>query len=145
MMRETVVPLLVIAVVAGAGWFYREPLQAHFNKARASLVTTPVASNQPADDPQAGKGQTSAGARTDTVYRWVDEQGVTHFDQQAGSGREAVEIDQRRIQSLSSYSAAAASLPEAKPATGDGREKSEAKRRGMSPSERLPQAQAAPL
>ncbi len=35
---------------------------------------------------------TDAGAK-DEVYRWVDENGVIHFDQQPGDHKEAVEID----------------------------------------------------
>ncbi|MGH8492323.1 MAG: DUF4124 domain-containing protein [Moraxellaceae bacterium] len=149
MMRETVVPLVVIALVAGAGWYYREPLTQQFNKSRSSLGAS-------ADKSGALSGPESESApvashqtpHKDTVYRWVDEKGVTHYDQQAGAGRETVEIDQSRIQSLNSYSSATgatATVPASARSSAANREKSEAKRRGMSPIESLPQAQAAPL
>jgi len=39
-------------------------------------------------------------AGTGTVYRWVDAEGVTHYDQSGGAGREAVALDPSRIQRL---------------------------------------------
>lgn len=97
-MRETLVPILVIALVAGGGWYFREPLMKQVNASRGSLPTTlggqqatlPAVANEPPPS-------------KDTIYRWVDEKGVVHYDQQRVAGSQAVEIDQGRIQSLSQY------------------------------------------
>jgi hypothetical protein len=37
---------------------------------------------------------------TATVYRWVDKNGITHYDQQGGAGREEVSLDSSKIQRL---------------------------------------------
>jgi hypothetical protein len=136
-MRETLVPLVVIALVSGAGWYYREPLRQEFEKLSSSQSV-----------PEAAAPAESA-PRQDTVYRWVDENGGVHYEQRHSVGSEAVVIDQRRIQSLSQYEKAAKVDANGNPVVeADGskaHEDAEAKRRGMSAVERLPQAQAAPL
>jgi len=96
MSRETIVPVLVIALVAGAGWYYREPLKQQFDKSMSSM-------SSPAAGDQAAGSAGPVPPRKETVYRWVDENGVTHYDQKAVTGSEAVEVDQGRIQSYGGY------------------------------------------
>lgn len=85
-------PLVVVGLLAGAGWHFREPLQARLDALmhRASVAST---ASVPVSE---GK---------ETVYRWVDDNGVTHFDQRQQPGSQAVEIDQRRIRSMDSLDA----------------------------------------
>ncbi len=93
-MRETVVPLVVIAVVVAGGWYFREPLMKQVNLSRLQIEG--VKSDQ-AD--QAARLNEPA-PRKDTIYRWVDEKGVVHYGQQQAIGSEAIIVDQSRIQSL---------------------------------------------
>lgn len=75
--------LLVVAVAAGvAGWQYRERLQALLRQP-LPLVGAPVV----------------APAAPDVVYSWVDKNGVTHFEQDAGRGQRVV-YDGKRITPL---------------------------------------------
>lgn len=99
MMRETVIPLVVIAAVAAGGWYYREPLKQQFDKSKAALHFSGASSPEAAPLPDSNQYPTP---HKDTVYRWVDEKGITHYDQQATAGSEAVVVDQSRIQSLNS-------------------------------------------
>lgn len=132
---RTFIPLLVIAVVLGAGWHFREPIKLQLGKAGITLPgSAPVVSNQPPVEDTASK------PRKDTVYRWVDENGITHFDQQATAGSQAVEVDQSRIQSLNNYG-----MPATQPAEPAAAGKSDAQGRSPRPIDRLPQAQAAPI
>lgn len=85
-------PLVVVGLLAGAGWHFREPLQARLD---ALMHRVPAAST--ASVPASGDKE--------TVYRWVDDNGVTHFDQRQQPGSQAVEIDQRRIRSMDSLNA----------------------------------------
>lgn len=106
-LRETVIPLAVIVAVLGAGAWFHEPLEKHFRKglppeARKSLGSLGLEKSQEAALVSAVAPPAPA-ARKDKVYRWVDAQGHTHYEQQAGRGREAVEVDQSRIQSLNDY------------------------------------------
>ncbi len=98
-MRETVVPLLVIAAVAAGAWYFREPLLKQVNTARAQ-VQGAFTSEPP---PESSARMSEPAPRKDTIYRWVDEKGVVHYDQQPAAGSEAVVVDQSRIQSLSQY------------------------------------------
>lgn len=86
-------PLVVVGLLAGAGWYFREPLQARLD---ALMHRAPAASAAPASG---GK---------ETVYRWVDDNGVTHFDQRQQQGSQAVVIDQSRIRSMDSLPPAGA-------------------------------------
>lgn len=97
MMRETIIPLLVIAAVAAGGWYYREPLKQQFDKSKSSLPFSAASSRA---QPPFPEQQASSAPHKDTIYRWVDEKGVTHYDQQATAGSEAVVVDQAKIQSL---------------------------------------------
>lgn len=103
MRLDSVIPvfLLVVAVVAAACWHFREPLR--------EVVARVL--EQPATVGQLATGQLSlsadrrdtaeaASSREQTVYRWVDEQGVTHFDQAGGAGRQAVVLDPDKVQSM---------------------------------------------
>ena len=100
MSQNPFVPLVVIVALGGAGWYYRAPLMAFVNPSPPS----PVVEVSPSSH---------AGAHKDTVYRWVDQNGVTHFDQENGAGKKAVEIDQSRIQSLDKYGKGAAPVQQA--------------------------------
>ncbi len=99
MMRETVLPLVVIAAVAAGGWYYREPLKQQFDKSKTTL---PFSASDREQAPQP-LPEAAPAPRKDTVYRWVDDKGVVHYDQQASAGSEATVIDQGRIQSLNQY------------------------------------------
>lgn len=96
MVRETIIPLVVIAAVAAGGWYYREPLKQQLEKSKSSLPFSAAASQAQSPLPE----QQSSAPHKDTIYRWVDEKGVTHYDQQASAGSEAVVVDQAKIQSL---------------------------------------------
>ncbi|MDQ8037059.1 MAG: DUF4124 domain-containing protein [Pedobacter sp.] len=100
MTRETVIPFVVIAAVAAGGWYYREPLKQQFEKSKASMPFSAASSQEQMPLPE---HQASSVPHKDTIYRWVDDKGVTHYDQQASAGSEAMVIDQSRIQSLNQY------------------------------------------
>lgn len=128
-MRGLIVPLLVIGLVGAGGWHYREPLMQQVKALEARFK------GEPAD---VVTERTGPEPRKDTIYRWVDENGVAHYEQQPVNGAQAVEIDQGRIQSLSQYQKPA--LDEhGNPiveANGDG--KSE---KGLRAAQQFPQAQ----
>lgn len=140
MMRETVVPLIVIALVSGAGWYYREPLKQQLDKSRSSLESLSSVGTQPESVVPAQAAEPTP--RKDTIYRWVDENGGVHYDQKPALDSEAVVIDQGRIQSLSQYGEQpktdASGVPIVE-ADGDAPKKS------LRAIDRFPQAQAAPL
>lgn len=140
MTRENVVPLLVIAIVVAAGWFYREPLVQQFNKSQASLAALPTLGGQEAEAPSPAAAEPVP--RKDTVYRWVDENGGVHYDQRQAAGSEAVIVDQGRIQSIENYGQPDAHANGTTPvieADGD------APKTSVRAVDRFPQAQAAPL
>lgn len=93
MSQKWVLPVVVVGLLAGAGWHFREPLQARLH---AFMQKAPVVSGESASVSTDGK---------ETVYRWVDENGVSHFDQRPHDGSQVVVIDQSRIQSLDSLDA----------------------------------------
>lgn len=88
-MKEAKV-VAVVVVVAVAAWFFRDPLLKQF---RALRGDGPPAVSQEAPAP-----------RKDTVYKWVDEDGVPHYDQRPRDGSEAVVIDQGKIRSMEEVS-----------------------------------------
>lgn len=92
MSQSSLAPLIVIAALGAAGWYYREPVMAFLNPPPPAPVS---ASSQ-------------ATPHKETVYRWVDKNGVVHYDQDDGAGKRAVEIDQSRIQSLGQTAGASA-------------------------------------
>lgn len=92
MSRKVLGPLIVVGLVAVAGWHFREPLKARLDAVlNKSGVAAAVSS---ATSPP------SASGGRETVYRWVDENGVAHFDQRPHDGSETVVIDPSRIQSM---------------------------------------------
>lgn len=93
MSQKWVVPVVVVGLLAGAGWHFREPLKARLD---TLIQKVPAVSGQGASAVTDGK---------ETVYRWVDENGVSHFDQRPHDGGQAVVIDQSRIQSMDSLDA----------------------------------------
>lgn len=99
MMRETVVPLIVIAAVAAAGWHFREPLQQQLSKAQASMPA--LSGQQPELPAPVPHSQTTP--HKETVYRWVDENGRIHYGQQPTPGSEAVVLDQSHLQTFKRY------------------------------------------
>jgi hypothetical protein len=117
-LRETVIPVVVIVLVLGAGWYFREPIEKQFGKsAQRTMASLPGAAKAwgGASGPAGQPGQESASSglvdnsapppalHKDTVYRWVDSHGVVHYEQHEGNGREAVVVDQSHTQSLSKY------------------------------------------
>lgn len=93
MSQKWVVPVVVVGLLAGAGWHFREPLKARLD---TLMEKVPAVSGQGASTEADGK---------ETVYHWVDENGVSHFDQKPHDGSQAVVIDQSRIQSMDSLDA----------------------------------------
>ncbi len=77
-MRILVVILLVLAGAGYAGWQSRASLLA--------LVNPPASAGHPAEAP-------------DVLYSWVDKEGVTHYEQNAGKGTR-VSYDGGRITRL---------------------------------------------
>lgn len=114
-----VAPWVVIVLVVVVGWLVRDPLTARFtvtvNKARPGTLPAqgPAWSFPGAQAPEtpATPATPAAPPRKDTVYRWVDRDGVTHYEQQGGRGREAVEVDQGRINALNDYKAPVPATP----------------------------------
>lgn len=140
MMRETVIPLVVIAAVAAGCWYYREPLKQQFDKSKATMSFSEASSQEPEQLPE---HQSSSTSRKDTIYRWVDDKGVTHYDQQASAGSEAMVIDQSRIQSLNQYGQpqiAANGIPVVE-ANGDAAGNSGESRKSLRAVDRFPQTQ----
>lgn len=135
MIRGTVVPVLVIGLIAGAGWHYREPLKQQWDKAAALSSSQ---DKQVAADPAVSGRPT---ARQDTIYRWVDEKGGIHYEQEQVAGSEAVVVDQSRIQSLDRYGKPAIDDKGAAVVEANG----DAPNRSLRAVDRFPQAQAAPL
>lgn len=93
MSQKWVVPVIVVGLLAGAGWHFREPLKARLD---TLMQKVPAVS---------GEGASAVTDGKETVYRWVDENGVSHFDQRPHDGGQAVVIDQSRIQSMDSLDA----------------------------------------
>lgn len=77
--------VVVVLAALAAGWHYRDRLQALAGKAPAGAVA-PAARPVPQDTP-------------DVLYTWVDDKGVTHFEQQPGKGK-PVAYDGSRITPL---------------------------------------------
>lgn len=82
--------LLIMGVVA-VGWHYRDQLHAFVSPAVARL---PAA--LPAMAPPAAR---RAPATREVLYTWVDDRGVTHFEQRPGKGKPLV-FDGSRITPL---------------------------------------------
>lgn len=80
--------LAVVGIMAAVAWFFQEPL---LQKLRSFKGAPTVESAVRAE---------SSAPRKDTVYRWVDEDGVSHFEQRPVEGSEAVVIDQGKIRSM---------------------------------------------
>lgn len=93
--------LAVVAVVATAAgsWYFREPLGHTLGR---SIVETAAQKGRLLPDAGEGKEQVAAAPSSapQTVYRWVDADGITHYDQTGGAGREAVVLDPSKIQRL---------------------------------------------
>lgn len=94
-----VIPLLVLATTvaaAAAGWHFRQPLGRQMLQAFTRLQVAPQTAAARRRLEAAGMGETlppaAAQRREETVYRWVDANGVTHFDQAGGAGRRAVAV-----------------------------------------------------
>lgn len=85
--------LVMLGLVAGAGWHFREPLRVRLDALMKQPTVSALAVPSTAESALGGK---------ETVYRWVDENGVTHFDQRPQQGSEAVVIDQSRIRAMDS-------------------------------------------
>lgn len=83
---------LLLVVIAALGWHFRVPLQARLDAWREAP--------QPAMPVGDGSEPAAEGSRRDTVYRWVDERGVVHFDQHPREGSEAIVVDQSRIRPM---------------------------------------------
>lgn len=79
--------LLLVLIAGGIGWKYRHELQARF------MPPAPVAQQQP-----------------DVLYSWVDEDGVTHFEQQPGRGQRII-YDGSRVTPLEPVKPRAATAP----------------------------------
>lgn len=95
MSQKWVVPVVVVGLLAGAGWHFREPLKARLDTLMQKVSVPDAVSGE-------GGGASTEADGKETVYHWVDENGVSHFDQQPHDGSQAVVIDQSRIQSLDS-------------------------------------------
>lgn len=98
MSQKWVVPVVVAGLLAGAGWHFREPLKARLDTLLQKTAVQDVVSGEVESASAVADGK-------ETVYHWVDENGVSHFDQRPHDGSQAVVIDQRRIQSLDSLDA----------------------------------------
>lgn len=84
---------VVLVVVMGAlAWHFRVPLQERLDAWREAPQSA-----MPVGD---GSEHAASGPRKDTVYRWVDERGVVHFDQHPREGSEAIVVDQSRIRPM---------------------------------------------
>ncbi|HEX6592656.1 MAG TPA: hypothetical protein VF050_11700 [Moraxellaceae bacterium] len=97
-----VAPWVVIVVVMTGVWLARDQVNRQFllNLEYTRQHTLPAFGLKlpPATLPAlAAPAPPAAPPRKDTVYSWVDSQGVTHFEQYEGQGRAAVEVDQGRI------------------------------------------------
>lgn len=100
-----VVALAVLAVTvaaAGTAWHFREPIRARLSQTLYQFPAGGPATALPAvAQAMTGEaGTATAPAHPETVYRWVDASGVTHFGQHGGSGREAVTVDTGRIRPM---------------------------------------------
>lgn len=98
MSQKWLVPVVVAGLLAGAGWHFREPLKARLDSLMQKASVQDVVSGE------GGSASTEADGK-ETVYHWVDENGVSHFDQKPHDGSQAVVIDQSRIQSMDSLDA----------------------------------------
>lgn len=83
---------LLLVVIAALGWHFRGPLQERLEAWRDGAPKQAMSA--------VGGESGTAEPRKDTVYRWVDERGVVHFDQHPRDGSEAVVIDQARIRPM---------------------------------------------
>lgn len=102
MSRGPVIVFVVASLVltAGGAWYFREALGRSLGRAIVEHAPPPLAGAVAAADGNAGAARAGDAAGTGTVYRWVDAEGVTHYDQSGGAGREAVALDPSRIQRL---------------------------------------------
>lgn len=65
----------LMLLAAGGGWYYRAELRALLDRGKVgALASVPV------------KADVQAKAAPVQLYRWVDDNGVTHFEDQAGKG-----------------------------------------------------------
>lgn len=92
MSRNVMGPLIVVGLVAAAGWHFREPLKARLDAVLNRSGVTAAVSSATSPPPAPGVRE--------TVYHWVDDNGVSHFDQRPHDGGEAVVIDTNRTQSM---------------------------------------------
>jgi hypothetical protein len=84
---EALILVLALGGTALAGWHYRADIKAHFDR---------LAVQQ-----QAGSGTQTAASPPDTLYTWVDSDGITHYEQQpGGAGSQALQYDGSRITPL---------------------------------------------
>lgn len=70
---------LLLLVAAGAGWTYRGELQSLLGRSRA--------------------GADAQAPTTTVLYRWVDDKGVTHYEERPGKGQ-AVKVDGSNVTPL---------------------------------------------
>ena len=84
---------LLLMGVAALGWHYRDRLSASVAPAVARLPGVPSAS-----PPSSGRKAPPPPTR-DVLYTWVDDHGVTHFEQRPGKGKPVV-LDGSRITPL---------------------------------------------
>ena len=73
MARMATVAVVAVVVVAGAGWQYRDRLQAAWAARNPPVAAQPL-------------------AQPDVLFSWVDKDGVTHYEQRSGKGQR-VEYD----------------------------------------------------
>lgn len=107
-LQHALFALAAIALTAAGAWHFREPLGRHLGRVivehasptrwQGEVATMMSSGRLPAREPEPVGRQ--------TVYRWVDADGVTHFDQHSGAGRTAVSVDPGRIQRLQDFTAA---------------------------------------
>lgn len=87
----------IVAIVAAVAWFFREPLLQKIRSFKGASTVESAVRPEPAVP------------RKDTVYRWVDADGVPHFEQRPVEGSEAVVIDQGKIRSMEAETSASGS------------------------------------
>lgn len=76
--------LLLVGAVA-AGWHYRDSLHAAVAPALATLPAT-----RPSSSPAPSGRSAVTPATREVLYTWVDDHGVTHFEQRPGKGKPVV-------------------------------------------------------
>jgi len=74
-MNRTVMVVLALLITGWAGWKYKDRIM--------TMINPPPSADAPSENP-------------DVLYRWVDKDGVTHFDQQADKG-DRLEYDGTRV------------------------------------------------